>query len=82
LARKRVRRPWSLRRRLIVQLAALLALVCLIVGVVTEFALQDFLISQLDKRLDQTSQRIPHGAPLAKPQGGRPPGGFGRGRTR
>jgi two-component system, OmpR family, sensor kinase len=76
LTGKRVRRPWSLRRRLIVQLAALLALVCLIVGVVTEFALQDFLLSQLDKRLDQTSQRIPRAsAPQARPPGGRPAGG-------
>ncbi|MFI5607222.1 sensor histidine kinase [Amycolatopsis sp. NPDC051903] len=52
-----VRRPWSLRRRLIVQLAALLALVCLVVGVVTEFALNDFLVGQLDKRLAATTDR-------------------------
>lgn len=61
---RRLGRPWSLRRRLIVQLAAMLALVCLIVGVVTEFALRDFLIGQLDDRLTQTSER-----------GNRPPGG-------
>jgi two-component system OmpR family sensor kinase len=79
LVPKRVRRPWSLRRRLIVQLAALLALVCLIVGVVTEFALQDFLISQLDKRLEQTSERIPRGAPQGRPPGGRPSAGAGQG---
>jgi two-component system OmpR family sensor kinase len=77
--RSRVRRPWSLRRRLIVQLAALLALVCLIVGVVTEFALQDFLIGQLDNRLGQTSERTLHGfgPPPGRPQNGRPQNGNG-----
>ncbi|SDX16127.1 two-component system, OmpR family, sensor kinase [Amycolatopsis xylanica] len=53
----RAKRPWSLRRRLIVQLAALLTLVCLVVGVVTEFALRDFLIGQLDQRLSAASDR-------------------------
>ncbi|MEV4050709.1 HAMP domain-containing sensor histidine kinase [Amycolatopsis sp. NPDC049688] len=57
---KRVRRPWSLRRRLIVQLAALLALVCLVVGVVTEFALSEFLVGQQDKRLAAASDRAAH----------------------
>src|SRR3954468_18872620 len=57
---KRVRRPWSLRRRLIVQLAALLALVCLVVGVVTEFALTEFLVGQQDKRLAAASDRASH----------------------
>jgi two-component system OmpR family sensor kinase len=40
-----------------VQLAAMLALVCLVVGVVTEFALRDFLTRQLDDRLTQSSER-------------------------
>ncbi|MEV6830884.1 HAMP domain-containing sensor histidine kinase [Amycolatopsis sp. NPDC051102] len=57
---RRVRRPWSLRRRLIVQLAALLALVCLVVGVVTEFALSEFLVGQQDKRLAAASDRAAH----------------------
>lgn len=57
---RRVRRPWSLRRRLIVQLAALLALVCLVVGVVTEFALSEFLVGQQDKRLAAASDRASH----------------------
>ncbi len=61
----RERRPWSLRRRLIVQLAALLALVCLIVGVVTEFALSQFLIGQQDKRLAAASDRGQHGGQRA-----------------
>src|SRR3954466_14354565 len=68
--RVRSRRPWSLRRRLIVQLAALLALVCLVVGVVTEFALREFLIDQPDNRLLATS--APGNSP---PQQGRPGNG-------
>ncbi|HEY3709570.1 MAG TPA: ATP-binding protein [Amycolatopsis sp.] len=67
----RERRPWSLRRRLIVQLAALLALVCLVVGVVTELALHDFLVSQVDKRLSATSDRGSHRG------GGLPPWNYG-----
>ena len=58
---KRARRPWSLRRRLIVQLAALLALVCLVVGVVTEFALSEFLVGQQDQRLTAAADRATHG---------------------
>ncbi|MEQ0559143.1 HAMP domain-containing sensor histidine kinase [Amycolatopsis sp. NEAU-NG30] len=57
---KRTRRPWSLRRRLIVQLAALLALVCLVVGVVTEFALSEFLVRQQDERLTAAADRAAH----------------------
>ncbi|WP_209441387.1 sensor histidine kinase [Amycolatopsis vancoresmycina] len=64
---KRVRRPWSLRRRLIVQLAALLALVCLVVGVVTEFALSEFLVGQQDKRLAAASDRAAHGSERPPP---------------
>jgi two-component system OmpR family sensor kinase len=64
---KRVRRPWSLRRRLIVQLAALLALVCVVVGVVTEFALSEFLVGQQDKRLAAASDRALHAAERPPP---------------
>ncbi|WP_370945271.1 sensor histidine kinase [Amycolatopsis sp. cg5] len=74
----RAKRPWSLRRRLIVQLAALLTLVCLVVGVVTEFALRDFLIGQLDQRLSAASDRGFRGpGPDRRPSGSsceRPPG--------
>ncbi|WP_310969320.1 MULTISPECIES: HAMP domain-containing sensor histidine kinase [unclassified Amycolatopsis] len=71
----RVRRPWSLRRRLIVQLAALLALVCVVVGVVTEFALSEFLVGQQDKRLAAASDRAAHGPerPAPWPYGETPP---------
>ncbi|WIY04883.1 HAMP domain-containing sensor histidine kinase [Amycolatopsis mongoliensis] len=68
--RFRVQRPWSLRRRLIVQLAALLALVCLVVGVVTEFALSEFLVGQQDKRLAAATER-------ASQPGNRPPWTYG-----
>ncbi|WP_206789406.1 cell wall metabolism sensor histidine kinase WalK [Amycolatopsis sp. MtRt-6] len=64
------RKRWSLRRRLIVQLAALLALVCVVVGVVTEFALSEFLIGQQDKRLAAASERGKH-------PGERPPWVYG-----
>ncbi|UOX87660.1 HAMP domain-containing histidine kinase [Amycolatopsis sp. FBCC-B4732] len=72
--RFRTRRPWSLRRRLIVQLAALLALVCLVVGVVTEFALSEFLVGQQDKRLAATNDRGKHnGEPPPWVYGDTPP---------
>jgi two-component system OmpR family sensor kinase len=54
---------------LIVQLAAMLALVCLVVGVVTEFALRDFLIGQLDNRLMQTSERGNRPPPMDRQPG-------------
>ena len=53
------------------QLAALLALVCLVVGVVTELALNEFLVSQVDKRLAATSERGSHRG------GGLPPWNYG-----
>ncbi|GAA4539261.1 ATP-binding protein [Amycolatopsis samaneae] len=71
----RSRRAWSLRRRLIVQLAALLTLVCLVVGVLTEFALREFLTGQLDNRLTAASDRGLKGPADRSPwnSGGRPP---------
>src|SRR4051812_49938592 len=73
--RFRTRRPWSLRRRLIVQLAALLALVCVVVGVVTEFALSEFLVRQQDDRLGAATHRAAHrrGEPGPRPDGAAPP---------
>ncbi|VVJ23003.1 Two-component system sensor histidine kinase [Amycolatopsis camponoti] len=65
-----------MRRRLIVQLAALLALVCLVVGVVTEFALSEFLVGQQDKRLAAASDRAFRGAerpPWQYPDAAPPP---------
>ena len=50
-------RTWSLRARLLVTQVALLAVVCAGIGVATEFALQRFLVHQLDDRLLETGRR-------------------------
>lgn len=76
----------SLRARLLVAVIALLALVCVVIGVVTEFSLHQYLISQLDHQL--TAAAGPHGPPGAEgdhpklpsdceSQGGGPPPGAG-----
>ncbi|MEU6645118.1 ATP-binding protein [Saccharomonospora sp. NPDC046836] len=52
------RRPWSLRRKLLAQLVSLLAVACLLIGVVTEFALDAFLVGRLDDQLRATSERV------------------------
>ncbi|UJW34568.1 HAMP domain-containing histidine kinase [Saccharothrix sp. AJ9571] len=57
--RAELRRPWSLRRRLIAQVLALLSLVCLAIGVVTEFALRDFLLERVDSQLTALDNRPP-----------------------
>ncbi|ANN14575.1 two-component sensor histidine kinase [Amycolatopsis orientalis] len=72
----RGRRPWSLRRRLIAQVAGLLALVCLVVGVVTELALRDILMDQLDARIAETSERASRPPPSGRPGGDRVPEGL------
>ncbi|MBK1785023.1 sensor histidine kinase [Prauserella cavernicola] len=56
-SRPRVRRPWSLRSKLLAQLIGLLAVVCLLVVVVTEFALDTFLVGKLDEQLRGASDR-------------------------
>ena len=56
-ARPRRLLPSSLRGKLIAQVIALLSLVCLVVGVVTEVALRSFLYHQLDDRLAAASER-------------------------
>ncbi|KAA9152473.1 HAMP domain-containing histidine kinase [Amycolatopsis acidicola] len=55
--------PSSLRGKLIAQLIALIAVVCLVVGLVTEVALRSFLIHQLDDRLAAAADRGTHGPP-------------------
>ncbi|MCP3805505.1 HAMP domain-containing histidine kinase [Allokutzneria sp. A3M-2-11 16] len=60
---------WSLRRKLVVQVAALLALVLLLVGVVTEVALGGFLMNQLDRRLAADAQRPPPRLPRPPREG-------------
>jgi two-component system OmpR family sensor kinase len=53
----RLFRRWSLRARLVGEQTALLAVVCLIIVVVTEFALHAFLVAQLDQQLADASHR-------------------------
>jgi two-component system OmpR family sensor kinase len=71
---------WSLRARLLAALVALLALVCLAVGVVTTVALQHFLVGRLDDQLVAAGGRSADagGEPPGDPGGGsngRPDGG-------
>jgi two-component system, OmpR family, sensor kinase len=55
-------RGWSLRARLTVILVGLLALVCLAVGVGTELALRNFLVTKLDDQL-ATAEQVAHHQP-------------------
>lgn len=50
-------RTWSLRMRLLITQVILLALVCVAIGVATEFALQRFLMRQLDTQLVEAARR-------------------------
>jgi two-component system, OmpR family, sensor kinase len=68
--------PSSLRGKLIAQAIVLLAVVCLVVGLVTEVALRSFLIHQLDDRLTAASDRGTRAPPAGTPAlsaGQRPP---------
>ncbi|MEU5696295.1 HAMP domain-containing sensor histidine kinase [Actinosynnema sp. NPDC020468] len=64
-------RRWPLRTRLIVEQVALLAVICAIIGVVTGFALREFLVGELDQQLVSTADRVDK----FTRQGGPPPGG-------
>ncbi|HEY9264199.1 MAG TPA: two-component sensor histidine kinase, partial [Mycobacterium sp.] len=50
-------RGWSLRTRLLVTQVLLLAVVCAGIGVATEFALQRFLMNQLDEQVVEAGRR-------------------------
>lgn len=50
-------RTWSLRVRLLVTQVVLLAVVCASIGLATEFALQRFLMKQLDSQLVEAGRR-------------------------
>src|SRR4051794_35678476 len=50
-------RSWSLRARLLVTQVVLLAVVCAGIGLATEFALQRFLMNQLDERVVEAGRR-------------------------
>jgi two-component system OmpR family sensor kinase len=79
--RGRRRRPlaagWSLRAQLIAALVGLLAIVCLIIGASTVFALRPFLIDRVDQDLGGLTARATGQPPngLGGDQNGPPPGG-------
>ncbi|MDG4666295.1 HAMP domain-containing sensor histidine kinase [Mycobacterium sp. 236(2023)] len=50
-------RSWSLRTRLIVTQVVMLAVVCAGIGIATEFALQRFLMNQLDEQVVEAGRR-------------------------
>lgn len=50
-------RSWTLRTRLIVTQVVLLAVVCAGIGIATEFALQRFLMNQLDEQVVEAGKR-------------------------
>ena len=66
-------RTWSLRARLVVTQVALLAVVCVSIGIATEFALQRFLINQLDDQLLEAGHRSAAIFALPRPPIGLPP---------
>jgi len=70
-------RPWSLRARLLAGQVALLAAVCIGIAGVTELALYQYLVGELDGQLLQTAQRssrMEHRPPPPPPPyDGRPP---------
>lgn len=66
-------RTWSLRARLVVTQVALLAVVCVSIGVATEFALQRFLMNQLDDQLVEAGRRSAAIFELPPPPPGFPP---------
>ena len=57
LSRIRSPRTWSLRARLLATQIALLAVVCAGIGIATEFALQRFLMHQLDEQVHEAGRR-------------------------
>ena len=63
------RRSWSLRARLLAGQIALLTLACLGIGAVTELALHQYLVAQLDHQLSDAAHRSArlHGQPPAPP---------------
>jgi two-component system OmpR family sensor kinase len=60
-----MRRSWSLRARLLAGQIALLTVACLGIGAVTELALYQYLVSQLDHQLSDAARRSArlHGQP-------------------
>ncbi|MQA10082.1 MAG: HAMP domain-containing protein [Pseudonocardiaceae bacterium] len=71
-SRRASHRPMPLRTKLIALLVALLAVMCLIIGGITAFALHRFLVRQLDSQVLDAAERAARFSP--PPQGERPPG--------
>ncbi|WP_405811197.1 ATP-binding protein [Streptomyces sp. NBC_01520] len=70
--RKRTRRPWTLRTRLVVYAVTLIAVVAAVIGSVTAIAFQSYMYGKLDAQLTEIAIRA-DGRP---PAGGAPaPGG-------
>ncbi|WP_309113423.1 HAMP domain-containing sensor histidine kinase [Saccharothrix sp.] len=67
-------RRWPLRTRLIVEQVVLIAIVCAGIGLVTGFALRDFLIGKLDDDLRDAAGRVErvHAFPVPAPLPGPP----------
>ena len=74
LTRIRSPRTWSLRARLLVTQIALLAVVCAGIGVATEFALQRFLMNQLDTQVVEAARRSAAISEMPPPPPHPPPG--------
>lgn len=75
-----LRRPWSLRARLLAGQIALLTVACLGIGAVTELALYQYLVGQVDRQLYDAAHRSVrlHGQPRRRWG----TGGTGLGRAR
>jgi two-component system OmpR family sensor kinase len=67
------RRPWSLRRRLVAGIVALLAVVSIAVGVASVAALRQTLLARLDEQVMDAANRAA-GPALGSPQQGDQPG--------
>lgn len=77
MAALRSPRSWTLRSRLIITQVLLLAAVCAAIGIATEFALQRFLMNQLDEQVIEAGRRssmIFEFGPPPPPRTGAPPG--------
>ncbi|HEX4215478.1 MAG TPA: ATP-binding protein [Candidatus Dormibacteraeota bacterium] len=66
---------WSLRRRLVVELVGMLALVCVFIGLATGLALRAFLIQQIDLQLEAAVGRSAAAFGQPPDQQDRPPQG-------
>ena len=68
------RARWSLRRRLVLGIIALLAVASIVIGAVSVLALQGFLMGRLDSQLEAASDRTrmivgePPGGPFPRPE--------------